>query len=128
MIDMTPWPEDSQEIAKNILSTELKRLLMKLDIYMLLVPHDSDNRVTYTVELSDIFHDVGRCEIIAEVAGNIYVYNMVCNVAGFLTDLLNHINYDDTRDKLMGMIRTLREIIHSLNIIRIPSTLSMEEL
>ena len=102
---------------------------MKLDIYILLIPYQPDcrERTEYTVELSDIFHDVGRCGMIAEVAGYIYVCNCISNVAELLTDLLNHIDYDDTRDKLVDMTRTLREIIHSLNTIPDGGNVSMGE-
>jgi hypothetical protein len=127
MIENTTWPEASRELAESLLSNELKRLLMKLDIYMLLIPYEPDQRVPYTVELSDIFHDVGRCGIIAEVAGSIYINNCVNNVGDLLTDLLNHIDYDNTRDKLIGMTRTLRDIIQSLNTSPLGGSVSMKE-
>lgn len=127
MIENTTWPEDSRELASNILSTELKRLLMKLDIYILLIPYEPDERVQYTVELSDIFHNVGRCGMIAEVADSIYITNCVNNVGELLTNLLNHIDYDDTRDKLIGMTRTLRDIINSLNASPLGGNVSMGE-
>ena len=127
MTDNITWPEASRELASNILSAELKRLLMKLDIYILLIPYEPQQRVQYTVELSDIFHDVGRCGIIAEVADSIYVSNCVNDVGELLTNLLNHIDYDDTRNRLIGMSRTLRDIIHSLNASPLGGNVSMGE-
>jgi hypothetical protein len=125
MIDNTKWPKESQELAESILPDSLKRLLMQLDVYMLLSPYDPDNRVTYTVEMSNIFLDIGRCEITALVADNIYVLNHVQHVTELMTNLLNHIDYTDTRDKLIGMTRTLRDIIFSLNEARAGGLVSM---
>ena len=126
MIDDTTWPKESRELAENILPTELKRLLMQLDLYMLLSPYNPDQRVTYTVEMSNIFHNIGRCEVIAKVADNIYVLNHIQLVSDLVTKLLNHLDYTKTRDDIIEMTRVLREIIMSLTAPATGGTVSME--
>lgn len=127
MIENTTWPSECQDKAKTELVTELKRLHMLTDVFMMLSPYDPDNRIKYTEELSVIFHQLGRCEMIAIVAGNTYVMNHVKTHIDLFTRLLNHIDYTNTRDRLIDQSKTLHSIIFTLSPTGYEGVVSMGE-
>ena len=88
------WPVECQTKANELISTDLIYLSCELGMYIDLAPVEAiDGRVQYQIELSGLFHRLGRCQIYAEVSGNDNILNIINQIIATLRTLLDNINY-----------------------------------
>lgn len=88
------WSIETQEKAIKLLPIELGYLSCELGMYIDISPEElPGNRVDYTLELSNVFHRLGRAGAIAEAAKNDGAVYTINQIISSLKTLLNNINY-----------------------------------
>ena len=95
------WPTECREKADTLLPEQLIYLSCELGMYIDLAPIEAiDGRVQYDMELSSLFHRLGCCEILAEIAEYNTILSTINQITVTLRTLLNSINYEGAMNDL----------------------------
>lgn len=107
---MNNWSLESRELAAKLLPSALRYLHNYIEIYTTVVKEN----FKFTCEVSDIFVQIGRCSVFAEIADDKKTIELIDKISDTAHSLLQPIMFEEAFNKLKELLPSFDMMIDSM--------------